>query len=65
MLEIPLVFRQLVVPKAAVLNIALELVRILRAASCLFAFDAAPTRERTNAWSALVIDNVIRVAAGV
>jgi hypothetical protein len=31
----------------------------------LFAFGAAPARERPDAWPALMVHNVIRIAAGV
>jgi hypothetical protein len=45
-LEILMLRRQLVLPEAAVLDIALELVRVDLALAVLFAVGAAPARQR-------------------
>jgi hypothetical protein len=64
-LEIALVFPRLVLPEAAVPNIAFELTWVRRASPGLFAFGAAPARARPDAWPALGIHNVIRIAGAL
>ena len=56
---------QFVEPVAAILDIALELLRIGLAPAMEDAFLAAPAGERTDAGAALMIDHVIGIAAGI
>ena len=65
MLEIELVRGQAVLPKAAIGDIALELVRVWRAASRLVALRAAPAAQRADPGPALMIDDIVRIAAGI
>ena len=58
------VFRQLVLPVAAILDVLLKLLRIDLALAGLGAVGPAETRERADAGPALVIDNIVGIAAG-
>ena len=65
MLEVTLVCRQLVLPKAAVGDVALELMRVRHSPTRLVTVDAAPAAERADPGAALVIDDVIGVPARI
>src|SRR3546814_16266021 len=64
MLEVVLRGRQLVLPEAAVLDVALELVRVDRPAPVLIPLLAAPAGQRADAGRTLVVDDVVGIAAG-
>src|SRR6516225_10935986 len=64
-LEISLVFGQLMLPKTTVRDIPLELTWVGRALAYLFALGAAPAAERPDARPALVIDDVVGVASPI
>src|SRR6516162_8084802 len=64
-LEIPLVFGQLMLPKATICDVALELTRIGRPMAGLLTLGATPAAERSDARPTLVIDDVVGIASRV
>src|SRR3546814_840370 len=64
-LEILLLERQLVLPEAAVLDVALELNRVGRPLSLIRAVGAAPAGQRADARLALGLDDAVGIPAGV
>ena len=57
--------RQFLAPEALVLDVAVQLIGIGLAVAGLIAVGAAPAGERPDAGAALMIDDVIGIAAGV
>ncbi len=62
--EIELVGGQSVFPKAAIGDIALELVRIRGSPTRLVALRTAPAAQRAHPGPALMIDDIVRITAG-
>src|SRR3546814_18724371 len=63
--EVEWVGRQRVRPESAVLDVALELVRVRLAGAVAAAVLVAPAGQRADARRALVVDDVVRIAAGI
>ena len=64
-LVIALIFGEFVAPETAVFDIAVKLVRVGRAGAVAVAGLAAPPRQRADPRRPFVVDQIIRVAAGI
>ena len=64
-LVVALLRREVMLVEASLFDIRIELLWIRRAAAEALAVRAAKARERTDARAALVIDDVVRIAAGI
>ncbi len=64
-LVVELVVGQVIAPEALVLDIAVELLRVHRPGPLLVAARTAPAGERADAGLALVVDEVVRIAARI
>ena len=64
-LVVALLRREVVLVEAAAGDVGVELLRIGRAAAVALAVRAAEAGERADARAALVVDDVVRIAAGI
>ena len=64
-LVVALLRREMMLVEAAVGDVGVELLRVGRAVAVALAVRAAKAGERADARAALVIDDVVRIAAGI
>ena len=64
-LEVMRLLRHLAAPEALIFDVALQLPRIDRAGAAVAAIGAAPARQQADPGTALVIDDVVGIEAGI